>query len=91
MAASAAFSSGSPTSSPSSSAREWHDASTHCTSNDTSFTSVSRCFEEEGGEEEEEGGEEGGEEEEEGGEEEEEEEEEEEGGEEEGREEEGAL
>ena len=58
MAASAAFSSGSPTSSPSSSAREWHDASTHCTSNDTSFTSVSRCFEEEGGEEEEGGGEE---------------------------------
>ena len=46
MAASAAFSSGSPTSSPSSSAREWHDASTHCTSNDTSFTGVSRCFEE---------------------------------------------
>ena len=82
MVASAAFSSGSPTSSPSSSAREWHDASTHCTANDTSFTGVSRCFEEEeGGEEEEEeeggegGGEEGGEEEggEEGGEEEEEE------------------
>ena len=59
MAASAAFSSGSPTTSPSSSAREWHDASTHCTSNDTSFTGVSRCFEEgEGGEEEEGGGEE---------------------------------
>ena len=70
MAASAAFSSGSPTSSPSSSAREWHDASTHCTSNDTSFTGVSRCFEEEGGGEdgggEEEGGGEGGGEEEEG-------------------------
>ena len=59
MAASAAFSSGSPTSSPSSSAREWHNASTHCTSNDTSFTGVSRCFEEEGGEEEEEEGGEG--------------------------------
>ena len=60
MAASAVFSSGSPTSSPSSSAREWHDASTHCTSNDTSFTGVSRCFEEEEGGVEEEGGEEEG-------------------------------
>ena len=77
MAASAAFSSGSPTSSPSSSTREWHDASTHCTSNDTSFTGVSRYFEEEEEGEEEEGGEEEGEEEE--------------GGEEEGEEEEGGA
>ena len=43
-ALSATFSSGSPTSSPSSSTREWHVASTHCVSNGDSRAGTSSCF-----------------------------------------------
>lgn len=40
MAFNAAFSRGSPTSSPSSSVREWQEARTHCVSKGDSFTGV---------------------------------------------------